>query len=138
MTPNNASLFLRRVLAVDAASSAAAGLLMLAAAGSLSPLSGLPAPLLRGAGLVLLPYAALVAWMSVRPRVPRPAVWAVAAANAIWAADSLLLLLSGWARPTGLGITLVVVQAAAVAVIAELQVIGLRRPGPQPARTATA
>lgn len=119
--------FLRRVLAADAVTSAAAGLLMLSAAGALSGPLGLPEALLRGAGLVLLPFAAGVAWLAARPSLPRAGIWAVIVANALWAVDSVLLLAGGWVAPTGLGWAFVLVQALAVAGFAELQWLGLRR-----------
>ncbi|MGE0726318.1 MAG: hypothetical protein AB7O45_18235, partial [Alphaproteobacteria bacterium] len=91
------------------------------------PLLGLPAALLRGAGIVLLPFAALVAWLGTRREVARGAVWAVVVVNALWAIDSIVLLLTGWVAPTGLGIAFVVFQAVVVAGFAELQWMGLRR-----------
>lgn len=118
-------MFLRRVLLADAVASGATGLLAVTV--PLSGLLGLPAGLLRGAGLILLPYAALVAWLALRAAPPpRWAVWAVVGINACWAADSLLLLLSGWVAPTGLGIAVVVMQALAVAGFAVLQALALR------------
>lgn len=124
--PHGANL-LRSVLVVDAATSAAAGLAMLIAGEALAPWLGLPAALLQYAGLALLPFAGFVAWLAARPG-PAPAlVWTVAALNLLWAHDGILLLLSGWATPTGYGQAFVIVQAVAVAVLAELQIIGLRR-----------
>ncbi len=118
-------MFLRRVLLADALASGATGLLAVAV--PLSGLLGLPPGLLRGAGLILLPYAALVAWLAVRGAPPpRWAVWAVVGINACWAVDSLLLLVSGWVAPTGLGIAFVVMQALVVAGFAVLQAMALR------------
>jgi hypothetical protein len=37
------------------------------------------------------------------------------------------LLVSGWVAPTALGYAFVIAQAAVVAVLAELQIAGLRR-----------
>jgi hypothetical protein len=48
--------------------------------------------------------------------------------NALWAAASVVLLLSGWVAPTALGYAFVIAQAAVVAVFGELQYTGLRRP----------
>lgn len=122
-------LFLRRALQADAAVSAACGLLMAAGAGPLSGLLGLPQALLLPAGLALLPYAGLLLWLSARPVPPAGGVWLVIAANVLWAADCLLVLVAGWFQPTGLGIAFVVVQAMTVLLFAELQYIGLRRLG---------
>ncbi len=115
---------LRVALLGDAAASGATGLLMAAAAGPLAPLLGLPEPLLRGAGLVLLPYAAFVAWLG-RP-VPG-LVRAVVAVNLLWAADCVLLLASGFVAPTGLGIAFVLLQALVVLGFALAQWAGLRQ-----------
>ena len=116
---------LRRILLADALASGATGLLM--AAAPLGTLLGLPAGLLRAAGLLLLPYAVLVAWLALRHAPPpRRAVRAVVTANAIWAADSLVLLLSGQVAPTAVGTAFVLVQAAVVAGFAVLQALALR------------
>jgi hypothetical protein len=121
------SISLRQVLLADAATSAACALLMLAAAGPLEGLLGLPAGLLRAAGAILVPFAAFVGVLALRESQPAPAVWVVVAANAVWVVDSVLLLLSGWVHPTPLGTAFVIAQALAVAIFAELQFIGVRR-----------
>ena len=121
------STFLRRVLALDAISSAAMGVLLLLALTPLTGLLGLPRPLLLWAGLSLLPFAALVGWLATRELPPRAAVWAVVVLNAFWAVDSLLLLLAGWVEPTLLGAVFVVFQALVVGLFAVLQLTGLRR-----------
>jgi hypothetical protein len=128
MTHDRSSTFLRRALMLDAVASGAAGLLMIAGAGLLEGLLGLPAALLRGAGLVLVPYVAFVIWAGTRETVSRPAVETIVAANALWAAASALLLVSGWVAPTALGYAFVIGQAAVVALLGELQYVGLRRP----------
>ncbi|BBK36449.1 hypothetical protein STAQ_15270 [Allostella sp. ATCC 35155] len=122
-------LFLRRALQADAAVSAASGLLMALAAGPLSGLLGLPAALLLPAGIVLLPYAALLLWLAGRPVPSAGGVWLVIAANVLWAIDCVLVLVAGWFQPTGLGVAFVAVQAVTVLLFAELQYIGLRRIG---------
>jgi CHASE2 domain-containing sensor protein len=119
--------FLRQALLADAVTSAACAVLMIAAAGFLEGLLGLPAALLRGAGLVLLPFVACLAVLATRESVPRAAVWAVIGANALWAVESALLLLTGWVDPTPAGIVFVIAQGAVVALYAELQIVGLRR-----------
>lgn len=118
---------LRYAILADALVSGAAGLLMLLGADLLAGLLGLPVTLLRYAGLSLLPFAALVAWLGARAHPPRAAVWAVVAYNVLWAVDSILLLLTGWVSPTALGYAFVVAQAIAVALFAELQYLGMRR-----------
>lgn len=136
MSYDQSSTFLRRALVVDAIASGATGLLMIAGAGLVEGLVGLPAALLRGAGLVLVPYVAFVIYAATRDAISRPAVWTIIAANMLWAAASILLLVSGWVAPTALGYAFVIAQAVVVALLGELQYVGLRR-GPQ-GRTATA
>ncbi|HEY8605832.1 MAG TPA: hypothetical protein VIM12_01800 [Noviherbaspirillum sp.] len=121
-------LFLRRVLLADAAASGATGLLMSLGAQSLEPLLGLPAALVQAAGLVLLPFAALVAWVATRRPIRHGGVWAIIVVNGIWVVDSIGLLLSGWVAPTALGYAFVLAQAIVVAVFAELEFTAVRRP----------
>jgi len=123
------SRFLRNALALDAAACAATGLLLSLGAGPLSGLLGFPPEFLRGAGLVLLPCAALLAVFASRQRLPRLAVYAVIGINILWVADSVLILVAGWFQPSVLGVAFVLAQAAAVAVVTELEVIGLKRSG---------
>ena len=122
------NLFLRYALLADAIASGATALLMIAGADLLTGLLRLPVVLMREAGLVLIPFVALVAYVGTRETIARPAVRAVIALNVLWVAGSALLLLSGFVAPTALGTAFVIAQAAAVAVFAELQYIGLRRP----------
>jgi hypothetical protein len=121
--------FLRFALLGDAAASGLTGLLMATASGPLSNLLGLPQQLLFWAGLLLLPYAAIVGLVGNRSSIPVPAVWAIIIANAIWVLDSIALLLSGWVQPTTLGYMFVVGQALIVLAFAEAQFIGMRKAG---------
>jgi hypothetical protein len=119
--------FLRFALLADALASGATGLLAFAGAGVLAELLGLPTALLRYAGLSLFLYVAIVAYVGTRANISRPAVWAIIAYNALWAIDSVALLVSGYVSPTSLGYAFVIVQAAAVAGLGALQYVGLRR-----------
>ncbi len=121
------SSFLRGVLLADAVASGATGLLLIVGAGLLEGLLGLPVTLMREAGVVLIPYVAFVAWVATRERVARGAVWAIIAANALWAIASAGLLASGLVAPTLLGYAFVIAQAVVVALLGELQYVGLRR-----------
>ena len=122
--------FLRRVLAFDAISCAAMGLGLIMLAPALSNVLGLPVELLRQSGWVLLPFASFVAVLATRAHPWRPGVWAVIALNALWTVDSVALLISGWVEPSGLGYAFVIGQAVVVGVLAELEVIGLRKASP--------
>ena len=128
MSAQPASRFLHRALVLDAIASGATALLLIAAAPALAPLLGLPVALMRGAGLLLLPYVAFVGLVARRGRLEPAAVWTIIISNALWAAASFLLLLSGQIAPTALGIAFVVAQAVIVALLGELQYVGLRRP----------
>ena len=121
------SPLLRRVLTADAVVTGLAGLMMVLAAIPLSTRYGLPVGLLRWAGMICLPFAAFDAWLATRKRLQRPAVFFVVACNALWALDSILLLLTGWVEPTAFGTVFVIAQAVVTAVFAELEFIGLRR-----------
>jgi hypothetical protein len=125
------STFLRRALVLDAVASGATALLLIAAAGRIDGLLGLPVALLRGAGLVLVPYLAFVVFVATRARIEPAAVWVIIASNALWALASFAVLLSGQLAPTGLGIAFVAAQAIVVALLGELQYMGLRRPAAQ-------
>jgi hypothetical protein len=127
MTTIQSSTFLRRVLLLDAVSSGAMGVLLLTCSGLLAGLLNLPAGLLNEAGLVLVPFALAIGFLGTRSRLSRVAVWAVIGINAIWAIDSVVLLFTGWVQPNLLGYAFVVGQAAFVAVMAELEIIGMRK-----------
>jgi hypothetical protein len=136
MSYDQSPTFLRRALILDALASGATALLMIAGAGLVAGLLGLPAALLRGAGLVLLPYVAFVVYTGTRDAISRSAVWLIIVANVAWAAASALLLVSGWVSPTALGYAFVITQAVVVALLGELQYMGLRRGLRGPVATA--
>jgi hypothetical protein len=117
--------FIRYALIGDAVASGATGLIMVAGAGILTDLLNLPEELLRYAGMFLLPYAAIVAYFGTRPEVSGAAVWIIAV-NALWAIESIGLLISSWFAPTMLGYAFVIFQALVVLAFAEAQYLGLR------------
>jgi hypothetical protein len=118
--------FLRSVLWADAASGAGTALLQLTASGALASLLGLPSGLLMASGLALLVYVAGAAYLANCDPVPRGPVWALVIGNWAWVAGCVALLLSG-AAGTALGHAYLVVQSVAVAALAELQWMALRR-----------
>ena len=127
MTALPTSPLLRRILRIDALASGATGLLMVLVAEPLADLLQMPAQLLFYAGLFLLPYAALLLWLARGERLPRAALWAVIAGNALWAAGCIALAFGGWFAPSVFGIVFLVAQAVVVGAFAELQYVGLRR-----------
>jgi hypothetical protein len=123
----NSSALLRRVLALDSASCLAIGLLLALGAGPLSSLFGLGEKLLFGAGLLLLPLAAFIAWLASRPVPPMALVWLVIVGNLAWTAESFLLISTESARITPAGTAFVAAQAVAVLGVALLEYVGVRR-----------
>ena len=124
MSANDNPVFLRRALMLDAAASGATGALMLAGAGVLESWLGLPAWLLREAGLILIPYVLFVVVVATRARIAAGAVWTVIGANAAWTVASFAVL--GFVSPTLLGTAFVAGQALAVAGLGALQYVALR------------
>lgn len=117
----NRSTTLRRVIVLDAAASGTMGLLLLLGAGVIDQPLGLPDGLLRWTGLVLVPFAAVLAWLGTRASIAPQAVRAVVMLNVAWAVGTPLVLLTGWVSPTQLGELFVLAQAAAVAGFAYLE-----------------
>lgn len=117
--------FLRNVLFADAIASGALAALVLGAPGLAAQLTGLPQAHLVGAGLILVPFVALVLAVATRKALPRGGVKAIVALNVAWVAASLILL--AVTAPTALGYAFVIAQAVAVGVLAELQVMGLKK-----------
>jgi hypothetical protein len=125
----NPSQFLRRALLADAIFSgvSAAGLTL--GTDTFASLLNLPQALLQETGLFLIAYTILVGWLGTRPSVPKALVMLVVAGNAAWTLASIALLFSGAVSPNLLGEIVVVAQAIATGVFAELQYVGLRRSG---------
>lgn len=121
------SRLLRFALILDAIGSGAVALMLVAGAGLLAPMLQLPEPFMRTAGVVLIPWVALVAWLGSREIVSKQLIWSVIAGNAAWTIGSLALLATNWIAPSMLGTAFIVAQATAVGIFAELQVMGLRR-----------
>ena len=123
---HRSNLFLRYALLADAVASGLTGLLLIGGADLLTGLLGLPVALMRESGLLLIPYVALVAFVGTREQIAFGAVKVIIALNVLWVLGSAGLLV-GFVGPTVLGYAFVIVQAVAVGVFAELQLIGLRR-----------
>lgn len=125
----DASTFLRRALLADAIFSGVAALGFTFGAGAFASLFNLPEALLRETGLFLIAYTALVGWLASRGSVARPLVLLVVVGNAAWTVGSIALLFSGAVSPNIGGELMVVAQAIATGVFAELQYVGLRKSG---------
>ncbi|OAF15648.1 hypothetical protein [Bradyrhizobium neotropicale] len=124
-----ASTFLRRALLADAVFSGIAALGFTFGAGAFAALFNLPEVLLRETGLFLIVYTALVGWLASRASLPKALVLLVVIGNAAWTVASIALLFSGAVSPNLAGEFMVVAQAIATGVFAELQYLGLRKSG---------
>ena len=117
---------LSRVLRFDALLCLLMGLLLLAAAPVLSPWLGLPVVLLQRAGGVLWPCAALMAWTARAVRPAAVLVWLIILGNLAWVLASVGVV-RVWFDPTPLGAVVLLVQALAVLLLAELEYVAWRR-----------
>lgn len=108
---------LRQLLVFDALTCLVTGVALVLATGFLATWFGLPDTLLRYAGLILFPCAAL---MLVAARsLAKPLVWTVVAGNIAWAAASVIVALA--LEPTTIGFLFTLAQAAVVAVLGVLE-----------------
>jgi hypothetical protein len=120
-------LAVRLALRLDAAVTGANGVAYLALADVLDGPLGISAGVMRPVGAFLVAFAVAVYAVSTTEVVTRAAVRAVIAANAIWAADSLIVLGAGWTSPTTMGAIWIGLQALVVAGFAALQAAALSR-----------
>jgi hypothetical protein len=121
------SLFLRRVVQLDAAATGATGLLLLGGTSFLHSLLNLPVSLLTYAGIFSVGWALALGIASLRERLLQSFVWTIIIANVAWVIGSVALLVSGYVSPSFLGYAFVIAQALAVDIFAALQFFGLRR-----------
>jgi hypothetical protein len=123
----NPSQLLRRALLADAVFSGVSAIGLALGADTFARLLNLPEALLSETGLFLIAYTALVGWLGTRLSVPKALVALVVVGNAAWTIASIALLFSGAVTPNLPGEIVVVAQAIATGVFAELQFIGLRK-----------
>ncbi|WP_433290739.1 hypothetical protein ACQPZQ_00160 [Pseudonocardia sp. CA-142604] len=126
-TTSDGGRLLRFALRLDAAGSGALGVVGLAAALLLTDLLGVTANVLRGTGAFFVAYAVALVVLAAMRTISRPAAWTVVVGNLAWSAGSIVAVVAARESLTALGVGVVLVQAAAVAVFAELQWMGLRR-----------
>jgi hypothetical protein len=124
------SPLLRRALAVDAGASIVFGIALGAFAGPLQHWLRLPQSLLFGAGLVALGYGLVLSMLCRRRTLAVAAVWSIVIGNLFWAGACVVLAFAGWLAPSPAGVGFLLLQAAAVIALADLQYLGLRRGHP--------
>jgi len=121
------SKFLRFIFFADATISVVTGLLLTIGGKTLESYLGLPSQLLFYSGLSLFPFAAFLIYIATRKSISKTSVWIVITINALWTINSFLILLLGWVEPTTFGYAFVIFQALGVALLADLEFIGLRK-----------
>lgn len=119
-------LNVRQAMVVDFVGTGATAVLAIAAAGFTAGLTELPEALIRGAGLALIPFLALVLTMAVKPA--RGGVIAVIAINIAWVIASFVTM-AAFVSPNAFGYVFITAQALAVALFAELQILAVRNEG---------
>lgn len=112
---------LNTILTLDAATCAVMGLLLIFAAGPVSALTQISAPLLFWAGLFLLPIAGFMALVARASQAPAWAVMFIVLGNILWVIASLVLPLSGAITPDAFGWIFLLAQAGVVALFAWLE-----------------
>ena len=115
---------LRRVLAADAIVGLVAAVGLLAATDLYARLTGLPVPVLRVVGVLLVGYVVALAWASRARPLRRRAVGGLVVANWAWVAASAVLVATVPATP--FGVVYVVGQAVVVAGFAAAEARFLR------------
>jgi len=124
---SNTESKLRFVLRTNATTSALGGLAMAVGPGAVDQLLGTGQPgWVRIVGLALLPFAALVAWLSTTDR-RRLALHTpgIVVGDVVWVVASVVTVLLGWYPSSG--VIIVLAMAAGVDTFAVLQFVLLRR-----------
>ena len=93
-----------KLLWIDSLGGLAAGVLVLALAGWLAPLEGLPSEVLAFTGAMNLVYGSYSLALALRKRRKRPAVYALIFANAAWLPVCLALTAAFWKTITPFGV----------------------------------
>jgi len=127
-SPLTRSNLLRYALRGDALITLASGAICLADAQPLATLLGIQPPLaLEILGAVLALYGAFLLYIAAQAQLNRRIVIAAIVLDLIWVIDSATLLVAGWLPLTSAGMWAIGLIAVAVAIVAELKFVGLRR-----------
>ena len=117
---------LKPLLALDAATCAAMGVVLLLGSRPVAGMTEIPADLLFWAGASLIPIAAFMAISSRTTPVPVWAATLVVVGNLLWVVASIFLPAAGLIAPNALGWAFLVGQAGVVAILAKLELDALR------------
>lgn len=126
-TTTDQAELLRKVLRADAATSAALGVVFVAASVPLADLLGVSAPLMICAGIALLFGGAALGLLAGYPSIPTGLAWAVLVENSLFVAGLLLLAFFDPLALTGAGTAFAIAGAVSMAVFTDLEFLGLRR-----------
>ena len=124
--PRSADGGVRLAVRLDAAVTGAFGVLIGVASPLLDRWLSVDAALLLALGVVLVGYAMVLEFVVAR-RPTRALVWEVIVLNLLWVAASVVAVLTDALTLTTLGTVFVLGQAAAVALLADLHYLALRR-----------
>jgi hypothetical protein len=117
-----------RILQLNAVSTAACALGMLATRGTLHTFFGLDTPILLDAlAIGLLAYAGALAFAAARQPVSRQALLAFTVADGLWVAASAVVLLAWWGQLAPVARFLIVAAGLVVEIFATLQFRAARR-----------
>jgi hypothetical protein len=112
----------QRILQLNAVSTAASALVMLATRSTLHTLFGLETPiLLDGVAVAFLIYAGIVGIAAARQPVSRAALMAFSVADGLWVVASVIVLLAFWSQLTPVGRFLIIGVGVVVEVFATIQ-----------------
>lgn len=125
-TATGSDALLRLAIRVDGVVVAALGAAMIAWAGPLSSLTGLPTAVEYGAGALSIAYGPLAFWLASRPRV-RTAGLVLACVNAATTVGLVALVVAGLAPLTAAAGPLALAIGLYTAVIGGVQYLGARR-----------
>ncbi|MBB5938566.1 hypothetical protein [Streptomyces zagrosensis] len=119
--------FARLVLKLDAVVTGLNGIAYLALATVLDSFFGVSTGVQYLVGAFLLLYVLGVLAIATRQEISRTGLTTVIAANLMWFALSLVVVVSDALSPTGVGAVWIVLQSLVVGGFAALQYIGLKR-----------
>lgn len=134
--PVRGERFVRRVLYIDIASVTITILLLILLSNPVAQFLGIQDQQVFGIagstfllilGVLLLPYAAFLAFAATRPAIQPLQVWLTVGGDIVWVVASAVLLLSGVPALTQIGGWAVLLAADAVGTIGILKFVGLRR-----------
>ncbi|KMK64692.1 hypothetical protein [Puniceibacterium sp. IMCC21224] len=130
MTDRSHRPSLHKILALDAATCVAMGILLVCASGLIAGLTQIPGPFLLWAGVILLPVAGFMAACARLKAIPSWAVQAIVSGNIFWVVGSMILPMAGLINPNALGWVFLIMQSSVVAMFAALEWVARRDPNP--------